>query len=106
MLARSVPHLDLPPMCPGKVSGSMKLTVQTIRTLALEAGATDKIWFDSDLPGFGYRVRASGVKTWVVQYAFGGKTKRMSLGSPALLDAGRAREAARDILAAVRLGRD
>jgi integrase len=84
----------------------MKLTAASIRTLALPAGKTDKIFWCADLPGFGLRMRASGVRTWVVQYAFGDKTRRMALGSPAVLDVGKARETAKDILAAVRLGRD
>jgi integrase len=42
----------------------------------------------------------------MVQYAIGGKTRRMVLGSPAVLDPGKARETAKDLLAAVRLGRD
>jgi len=84
----------------------MKLTAAAIRTLVLPPGATDKIFFDAELPGFGLRLRASGAKTWLVQYAFAERTRRIALGSPALLDASQAREAAKDILAAVRLGRD
>jgi len=84
----------------------MRLTTKTVPTLTLPPGATDKIFFDSELPGFGFRIRASGAQAWVVQYAFGGKTRRMALGSPAILDAAKARETARDILAAVRLGKD
>jgi integrase len=84
----------------------MKLTPATVRSLALPEGAEDKIFFDSDLPGFGLRIRASGVKTWIVQYAVARRTRRIVLGSPAILDLNKAREAAKDILAAVRLGKD
>jgi integrase len=84
----------------------MRLTATTIRTLSLPPGKVDHVFFDSDLPGFGLRVRATGGKTWMVQYAIAGKTRRMVLGSPSMLDPGKARETAKDLLAAVRLGRD
>ena len=84
----------------------MRLTTATIRALALPPGATDKTYFDDGLPGFGLRLRASGAVSWVVQYDFGGKTKKVTLGTPAILDPGAARTKAKDILAAVRLGID
>ncbi len=84
----------------------MRLTAATIRTLTLPAGKGDHVFFDADLPGFGLRLREGGSKTWVVQYAIAGKTRRMMLGSVAMLDPGKARETAKDLLAQVRLGRD
>jgi integrase len=84
----------------------MKLTAATIRALGLPEGKADYIHFDDGLPGFGLRLRVSGARTWTVQYAIGGKTRRMALGSTALLDIGQARERAREILARVRLGED
>jgi hypothetical protein len=84
----------------------MRLTAATIRTLTLPEGVCDRVFFDEDIPGFGLRLRASGVKTWLVQYAIGGRTRRLSLGSPGTLDPGKAREIAKDMLAQVRLGRD
>jgi integrase len=84
----------------------MRLTAATIRTLTLPGGVRDKVFFDEDIPGFGLRLRASGVKTWLVQYAIGGRTRRLSLGSPGTLDPGKAREIAKDMLAQIRLGRD
>ena len=84
----------------------MRLTATTIRALALPRGKVDHVYFDADLPGFGLRVRATGSKTWMVQYAIAGKTRRMAIGSPAMLDPGKARETAKDLLAQVRLGRD
>jgi integrase len=84
----------------------VKLTASTIGTLSLPAGQADKIFFDSELHGFGLRLRSSGAKSWIVQYAVAKKTRRIVLGSDALLDPGKARETAKDILAAVRLGRD
>ena len=69
----------------------------------------DRIFFDAEIPGFGVRLRSTGGKVskfWLVQYAFGGKTRRMTLGPVTVLDAGKARETAKDIMARVRLGGD
>jgi integrase len=84
----------------------MQFTAATIRSLSLPSGTTDKVFFDSDLPGFGLRLRATGARTWLVQYAVAGKTRRLVLGSMAILDPGKARNTTKDILAQVRLGRD
>jgi len=84
----------------------MRLTATTIRTLTLPAGASDKTYFDDALAGFGLRLRRGGSARWVVQYDLGQKTRRMTLGSVGALDLGAARKSAKDILAAVRLGRD
>lgn len=84
----------------------MRLTATTIRTLTLPAGKADLVFWDTSLPGFGCRVRAGGSKTWIVQYAIAGRTRRMVLGSVTTLDPGKARDTAKDLLAAVRLGRD
>jgi integrase len=84
----------------------MKLTPTSIQSLTLPRGVHDKVFFDAGLPGFGLRVRATGAKTWLVQYAIAGRTRRIALGSTAVLDLGKARAAAKDLLAQVRLGRD
>jgi integrase len=84
----------------------MQLTATTIRTLSLPPGKTDKVFFDSKLPGFGLRLRASGSRTWVVQYAVARRTRHVTLGSVAILDPSKARMTARDLLAKVRLGGD
>jgi integrase len=84
----------------------VKLTTTSIRSLALPRRARERTFFDDALPGFGLRLRASGAQRFVVQYKIGGKHRRLVLGSPAEIDLGKAREKARDALAAVRLGRD
>jgi integrase len=84
----------------------MKLTTVSIRSLTLPDGQSDRTFWDATLPGFGLRLRAGGSRTWVVQYDFGNATRRMTLGAVATLDLGEARDRARDILAAVRLGQD
>jgi integrase len=84
----------------------MELTAAAIKDLALPNGAKDKTFWDDALPGFGLRVREGGSANWVVQYDTGGKTKRVTLGSPALMSSTKARAAAKDLLASIRLGRD
>jgi integrase len=84
----------------------MRLTAAAIRTAKPPPGRADHVYFDDDLPGFGLRVRASGAKAWMVQYAIGGRTRRMTLGSPTVLDVGKARSLARDLLARARIGQD
>jgi integrase len=84
-----------------------QLTMPMIRTLRLPEGLADKTYFDDELPGFGVRIRASGAHRWVVMYdAPGGVTRRMTLGTVDSLPLAKARTAARDILAAARLGQD
>jgi integrase len=84
----------------------MKLTTTTIKTLTLPPGMSDKTFFDDDLPGFGLRLRDGGSRKWIVQYDFGGKTRKFTLGAVAAVDLGEARKRAKDILAARTLGRD
>ena len=84
----------------------MKLTAATVRTLALPKGVSDKIFFDDELPRFGVRVRAGGSRTWLVQYAIGGKERKLPLGRVTALDPSKARSLAKDVLARVRLGED
>jgi integrase len=84
----------------------MKFTAASVRALTLPEGEDDKIFFDDSLAGFGLRLRASGAKTWLVQYAIAGRTYRVTIGKFALFDLSKAREEARKILAAVRLGRN
>jgi Arm DNA-binding domain len=84
----------------------MKLTLPSIRSLTLPQGQREKTFFDDDLPGFGVRVRAGGSRTFVVQYKFGRRHRRVNLGGVDSLDLSKARATAKDLLAAVRLGRD
>jgi integrase len=84
----------------------MKLTASTIKALALPPGVRDKTYWDDDLGGFGLRLREGGAARYVVQYDLGSKTKRVTLGTTAMLDIGAARTKAKDLLASVRLGGD
>jgi integrase len=84
----------------------MKLTTTTVRGLELPIGIRDKTYFDDDLPGFGVRIRDSGARVYVVAYKAGGRNKRLVLGPITMLDSGKARSTAKDILARIRLGQD
>jgi integrase len=84
----------------------MKLTQASIERLALPTGKSEAIIFDDDVPGFGLRLRAGGSRTFIVQYALGGRQRRMTIGTPKILDAAKARQTARNLLAKVRLGHD
>ena len=75
------------------------------------------IFYDTDLKGFGLKVlppsgrHTNGSRSWIVEYrpGAGGRTvskKRVVLGSTETLTPERAREAARTMLAEVRLGSD
>jgi integrase len=83
----------------------MKLTAASIEPLTCK-GKTETTYFDDSLPGFGYRVRATGGKSWVAHYELHGRTKRVTIGSPDLFTAEQARRVARELLAKVRLGVD
>jgi integrase len=84
----------------------MRLTASTIKALKLPKGVKDFVFFDERLPGFGLRLRASGAKSYLVQYAIAGKSRRLTIGTPAHLDPNAAFDAAKDLLARVRLGFD
>ena len=84
----------------------MKLTATSVRSLALASDKREKTYFDDDLAGFGVRIREGGSKTFVIQYKFGNKHRRMVLGTVDGLDLGKARNTAKDLLARVRLGED
>ena len=43
----------------------MKLTAKGIRGAELAAGKTDQLFWDDDIPGFGLRLRAGGLRGWV-----------------------------------------
>src|SRR5262245_32772051 len=84
----------------------MEFTTTSIKKLALPLGTKDKTFWDDTLPAFGLRLRAGGSASWVVQYDVAGKTRRVTLGTPAMLAVAVARTKAKDLLASVRLGGD
>jgi len=84
----------------------MKLTSTTIKSLTLPLGVTERIYFDDVTPGLGVRLRASGAKSFVIQYSHQNRARKLSLGPVTGMDLSKAREIARDTMTAVRLGRD
>jgi integrase len=86
----------------------MKLTDRTIANLTLAESESDKIFWDEDLIGFGYRLRRTtkGIsRHWVVQYRFGKQQRRISL-DPSKVAIGVARKVAKNYLAQVELNQD
>jgi integrase len=84
----------------------MKLGRGTIANLDLPRGRSEVTYFDSDIGGFGIRVRQGGSRSWVFQYDFAGKTKRITLGKVSAIDPAKARAIASELHAKVRLGQD
>jgi integrase len=84
----------------------MRFTKQNVSHLKLTTGKSERIIFDENLPGFGFRIRAGGKRTWIAQYRIGNKQRRLTLGSLEKLDPDQARKAARAVLARVELGHD
>jgi len=88
---------------------SLKLTKRAVD--AIVPDDKPRIFFDTDLPGFGLRVMPTGSKSWVVEYRphGGGRgvaKKRVTLGKSGSLTADQARRAAAEVLARARLGAD
>jgi integrase len=87
----------------------MQLTAKVVGPLKLD-GKKDAIFFDGQMPGFGYRLRlGSGgnvMRSWIVQYRRAGATRRVLLGSAEVLSAEQARTAAKKVLGWVALGED
>jgi integrase len=87
----------------------LKLDTKTIAGLALAKGRNEDFAWDTELEGFGFRLRrgAGGLRrTYVAQYRSSGRTRRIKLGTAEKVAPTQAREAARKILARVALGHD
>jgi integrase len=83
----------------------MKLTAAAVAALTLPAGKSDHIAWDSDLPGFGVRLRRDR-KSYVCQYRVGTHQRRESLGDVRRIKLDDARKIARQRFASVELGVD
>jgi integrase len=87
----------------------LKFTKPLVASLALPTGKTGKteaIYFDSELPGFGVRLREGGSKVFIFQYKIGNKHRRITLGRCSALELTEARKQAGALHAKVRLGED
>jgi integrase len=101
-----------PRVDPRKVADIMaeglKLTKRSVDTTVIRA-VRYEVW-DSDLPGFGLRVEASGKKTFIVRYRVGGgrnaTRRKMTIGRYGVLTPEAARIEARRVLGAAANGSD
>lgn len=89
----------------------LKLTKRNVESIKKPGGTAPVFYWDEDLKGFGLRVMPSGVATWIVEYrpGAGGRgvaKKRSKIGRLEKIEADKAREAAKKILAGVELGAD
>jgi integrase len=86
----------------------MRLDAKTIAKLDLPGRKADHIVWDSDLAGFGLRLRKGGKRVWIAQYRPPStrRTRRVTIGAIEKLTPTQAREVARKLLARVALGDD
>lgn len=72
----------------------------------LKSGPVRREIPDARMPGLYLVVQPSGAKSWAVRYRFGGRTRKLTIGSCSTYDLVAARSRARDALQAVDEGRD
>lgn len=85
----------------------MALTKKTVDAAAAPASGAAFLW-DDHLSGFGVRITASGVKSFVLQYRPKGslKSRRTTIGRYGPLTVAQARQEAQRLLASISLGAD
>ncbi len=82
-----------------------RITKRTVE--GIQPGAKDIVVWDSELRGFGLRVKPSGARSYIVQYRNAHRrSKRVTIGAHGRLTAEEARRQARQILANVTRGSD
>src|SRR5215207_9012339 len=83
-----------------------KLTKRTIDAARPKLSGDAFLW-DSELPGFGLRIKSSGARAFVLQYRNrNGRSRRLTLGRFGILTADQARDLARNALSEVAQGGD
>jgi integrase len=83
----------------------MRFTRALVAGLTLPAGKTDFVYWDTDLPGFGVRIRGT-TRRWVIQHRVKGISRREVLGDPRRITLDDARKIARARFAKGELGID
>jgi integrase len=81
-----------------------KLTPALVQKARAEPGAGRSLFWDTELPGFGLIVSASGHRSFVVQYRANGRSRRMTIDG--VLGLAAARKHARALLGEVAKDRD
>jgi integrase len=82
-----------------------KLTDEAVKA-ALPPAVGNRVLRDSEARGLGLRVTSAGAKVWVFEYETGGKGRRYTIGGTDIFTLAKARKAALDLRARVRLGAD
>ena len=93
------------PVLPENRMASKKLTELAVAKLRPPAAGRIEVW-DASLPAFGLRVTDRGTKSFVLMYRIDGRLRRLTLGRYPAVGLVAAREAAREALRQVDLGRD
>ena len=81
-------------------------TIGAALVAKIKPDGTERFIWDDELAGFGLRIRASGSAMFVCQYKIGGRTRRITLGRPAVVKPEEARRQAKAILGDVARGMD
>jgi integrase len=84
---------------------SVKLTKTSVDRLPIPASG-QTFYRDSELPGFGVRVTAKGVKSFIIEKRVHGKPQRLTLGKYGELTAEQARREAQKAIGQIALGTD
>jgi integrase len=86
---------------------TVELNGRTAPGYSCPAGSKEAIYWSAELPGFGLRCRASGGRSWYVQYRTkAGETRKHSLGNPKTVPFSRAHREASRLIASAKLGGD
>ena len=87
-----------------------KLTQAGLRDIekdfATKHKGADKIYFDTEIKGFGFRCRRGGSRTWVLVYERNNEQRKLVLGPWPVLTPDQARSKAREEIGKVWLGAD
>jgi integrase len=84
----------------------LKLDPETVANLELLPDQAEQFFWDTNVSGFALRLRKGGHRTWIIQYRYQGRTRRMVIGDAAKVRTAQAREQARKELAKAELGAD
>jgi len=84
---------------------STRLTDKLIRSIVLPA-KSNRITYDAEVKGFGFRVTAAGARAFILNYRAGGRERRYTIGAYPDWSVSAAREEAKRLKRQVNLGHD